>query len=82
MNVLREIFGNPVLNKLYFKYLRRQDLEKAEILLKQTKKGLEKYGHTVDYKEKTAEEWKEFRLEQEVDRDVYALCEKYALEED
>lgn len=78
MNVIREIFNNPILTELYFYYLENDDIEKATVLLKQTGKGFKKYGRTVDYREKSAAEWREFRIEEEVDRDVYKKCELYA----
>lgn len=59
---------------MYAMYRQQGDTRKMGILESQIVKGIEKYGHTVDFNEKTVEEWELFKLEEEVDRDVYAIC--------
>ena len=68
------ILANPVLREVRAMYREQGATDKLAVLETQTFKGLEKYGHAVNYKEKTAAEWGQFRLEQEVDGDVYAVC--------
>lgn len=68
------ILANPVLREVRAMYREQGATDKLAVLETQTFKGLEKYGHAVNYKEKTAAEWEQFRLEEEVDGDVYAVC--------
>lgn len=75
IDIQAELIGNPVLRQVYAMYREQGDTRKMGILESQIVKGIEKYGHTVRYAEKTVEEWRQHRLEEEVDRDVYAVCE-------
>lgn len=68
------ILSNPVLKQVQDMYKERGEYEKLEVLERQTLKGMLKYGHAVDYMEKTPEEWEQFRLEEEVDGDVYKVA--------
>lgn len=68
------ILANPVLREVRAMYREQGATDKLAVLETQTFKGLEKYGHAVNYREKTAAEWEQFRLEEEVDGDVYAVC--------
>lgn len=68
------ILANPVLREVRAMYREQGATDKLAVLETQTFKGLEKYGHAVNYMEKTAAEWEQFRLEEEVDGDVYAVC--------
>lgn len=68
------ILQNPVLREVRAMYREQGDTHKIAVLETQTFKGLQKYGHAVDYMEKTPEEWERFRLEEEVDGDVYAVA--------
>ncbi len=68
------ILANPVLREVRAMYREQGATDKLAVLETQTFKRLEKYGHAVNYKEKTAAEWEQFRLEEEVDGDVYAVC--------
>ena len=68
------ILANPVLREVRAMYSEQGAMDKLAVLETQTFKGLKKYGHAVNYKEKTAAEWEQFRLEEEVDGDVYAVC--------
>lgn len=74
IDIEAEILANPVLREVRAMYRERGELHKIAVLETQTFKGLEKYGHAVNYKEKTADEWERYRLEEEVDGDVYAVC--------
>lgn len=74
IDIEAEILANPVLREVRAMYREQGDTRKIVVLETQTFKGLQKYGHAVDYMEKTADEWEQFRLEEEVDGDVYAVC--------
>lgn len=68
------ILANPVLREVRAMYREQGAVDKLAVLETQTAKGMMKYGRAVNYKEKTAAEWEKFRLEEEVDGDVYAVC--------
>lgn len=68
------ILANPVLREVRAMYREQGAMDKLAVLETQTAKGMMKYGRAVNYKEKTAAEWEQFRLEEEVDGDVYAVC--------
>lgn len=68
------ILANPVLREVRAMYREQGATDKLAVLETQTAKGMMKYGRAVNYKEKTAAEWEQFRLEEEVDGDVYAVC--------
>lgn len=74
IDIEAEILANPVLREVRAMYREQGDTHKIAVLETQTFKGLQKYGHAVDYMEKTPEEWERFRLEEEVDGDVYKVA--------
>ena len=76
MNVYDEILVNPILHQLKERYEQTGDKEKLEILYLQTAKGIAQYGHSVEPKEFTSQQWRRMRLEELVDADVYELCER------
>lgn len=65
---------NEVLSQVRDMYAAVGDLHKIEVLRNQTRKGLKKYGHTVDFAQKTVDEWRAYQLEEKVDYDVYEVC--------
>lgn len=65
---------NEVLSQVRDMYAAVGDLHKIDVLRNQTRKGLKKYGHTVDFAQKTVDEWSKHELEEIVDRDVYRTC--------
>ena len=68
------ILANPVLREVRAMYREQGAMDKLAVLETQTAKGMMKYGHAVNYREKTVAEWEQFRLEEEVDGDVYEVC--------
>jgi hypothetical protein len=53
--------------------------EVHELLLKQTKKGLEKYGNTVNPDDYTLLEWIDHVLQEKVDELVYLVTLKHKI---
>jgi hypothetical protein len=53
--------------------------EVQELLLKQTKKGLEKYGNTVNPDDYTLLEWIDHVLQEKVDELVYLVTLKHKI---
>lgn len=65
---------NEALSQVRDMYAAVGDLHKIDVLRNQTRKGLKKYGHTVDFAQKTVDEWAKHEIEEIVDRDVYRTC--------